>query len=327
MNIAVIGLGSMGKRRIRILKKLYPDAQIIGVETNQTRRQEVEQSLEIKGIDNIAALKDYNINSVCVCTSPLSHGKIINQCLEMGFNVFSEINLVDDLYDENIALAKKKNLTLFLSSTRLYRKETLYIDDTIRNINSKVRYIYHVGQYLPDWHPWEDYKIFFVSDKRTNGCREIMAIEFPWLYKVFGKITHWNVISDKMTSLDIDYPDCYMLQLVHDSGTKGVFIIDVVSRKAVRNMEIFGEDVYITWNGMPTGLYKLDLDSKEMMNIELYQSTENVKGYSPIIIENAYTDELIDFFAAINQGKKAKYDFEKDKEILSIIDAIENKGQ
>ena len=38
-----------------------------------------------------------------------------------------------------------------------------------------------LGQYLPDWHPWESYKSFFVSNKKTNGCRELFAIELHGL--------------------------------------------------------------------------------------------------------------------------------------------------
>ncbi|MDE6927475.1 MAG: hypothetical protein K2P06_01985, partial [Muribaculaceae bacterium] len=66
-------------------------------------------------------------------------------------------------------------------------------------------YIYHVGQYLPEWHPWENYQDFFVGDKRTNGCREIMAIEFPWLIETFGEIREVSVLHDKMSHLNIDY--------------------------------------------------------------------------------------------------------------------------
>ena len=45
MNVAVIGLGSMGKRRIRLIRELYPEANIVAIDydpgashTNQTNR-------------------------------------------------------------------------------------------------------------------------------------------------------------------------------------------------------------------------------------------------------------------------------------------------
>ena len=105
-----------------------------------------------------------------------------------------------------MSLAKEVCKTLFLSSTFFYREEIRYIRSKISN-DKKWNYSYHIGQYLPDWHPWESYKDFFLGDKRTNGCREIMAIELPWLTGTFGEVDRVNVLSDKLTGLNIDYKD------------------------------------------------------------------------------------------------------------------------
>ena len=51
-----------------------------------------------------------------VCTAPLTHAGIITELLQNGLPVFTELNLVPDGYEENIALAKEKGLPLFLSS-------------------------------------------------------------------------------------------------------------------------------------------------------------------------------------------------------------------
>ena len=198
MKILVVGLGSMGKRRIGILRDICPDAQIIGVDRMPQRR---EESAEKFGITCCAELDDaLKMGAKCavISTSPLSHSGIINACLKSGVNVFTELNLVPDLYEENIRLAKEKNVVLFLSSTFLYRNETKYIIDKVNKAESPLNYIYHIGQYLPDWHTWESYKDYFVGDKRTNGCREIMAIDFPWLMDTFGDVKQMNVFSDKI---------------------------------------------------------------------------------------------------------------------------------
>ena len=75
-----------------------------------------------------------------------------------------------------------------------------------------VNYIYHIGQYLPDWHPWENYKNFFVGDRRTGGVREIFGIDLPWLLDAFGPVKHVYAEKDKLSGLEIDYPD---LSLIH----------------------------------------------------------------------------------------------------------------
>ncbi len=320
-NVAIIGLGSMGKRRIRLIKQIDNKINIIGVDSNAERRKEAEEKFGIQTVSDIE-----EVNSVLcafVCTPPLTHSNIIKICLSRGFHVFTELNLVDDLYDENIKLSKDKGLILFLSSTFLYRDEIQYIAKEVKNAVGKVNYSYHVGQYLPDWHPWENYRNFFVGNKRSNGCREIMAIELPWLTMAFGDVKKCHVISEKMSGLDIDYPDCYMIQIEHSSGIKGMLTVDVVSRKAVRNLEIFGENIYLSWDGSPSGLCKYNIHKGKNENISLYSEIDKQDGYSAFVIENAYKKEIEHFFRQIENTTSAIYDFEDDRKILKLIDFIE----
>lgn len=320
MNIAVIGLGSMGKRRIRLVQEMYPKFQIIGVDGREDRRKEAYTKFGISCYENLNQ-SDVKIDSVFVCTSPLSHNKIIADALTKGCHVFTELNLVDDGYEENINLAKTKGLVLFLSSTFFYREEIRYIRGQICN-EQKWNYIYHIGQYLPDWHPWESYKDFFLGDKRTNGCREIMAIELPWLLGTFGDVEKINVLSGKQTDLNIDYNDNYMIQLQHSNGNKGSLIVDVVSPCAVRNFEIYTENRYITWSGTPESLKVYNPQTKLLENISLNEETEHIEGYRAFVVENAYKNEIREFFDVVLNGKTPLYGFEQDKHILQLIDSI-----
>ena len=315
----------MGKRRIRLIQQIDSSIDLVGVDSNQQRCNEAKERFSIETLNNIDEIND--AQCAFVCTSPLSHSKIINACLKKGLNVFTELNLVDDMYDENIQLADEKGVVLFLSSTFLYREEIEYMSKRVKECGCNVHYCYHIGQYLPDWHPWENYKNFFVNDRRSNGCREIMAIELPWLTKAFGKVTDFYKISNKMTDLDIDYDDNYMIMLEHESGARGSLLVDVVSRKAVRNLEIFGEKIYLSWNGSPTGLFEYDYDEKISKNIALYRHIDQLEGYSAFVIENIYKKEIEAFFHQVKTGLPAIYDFNDDKEILKLIDRIEGVSQ
>ena len=120
MKIVVIGLGSMGKRRIRLLRELYPDFFVFGVDRRRERREEVHERFGIECVDSIdTVVKIYEIDAAFVCTSPLSHSSIITKCLQNNWNVFTELNLVLDGYERNINLAQEKGCKLFLSSTFL----------------------------------------------------------------------------------------------------------------------------------------------------------------------------------------------------------------
>lgn len=320
MDVAIIGLGSMGKRRIRLIKELYPEISILGIDARRDRRDETEKQLNVKTLSSLDEVK-CKIDCAFVCTSPLSHASIVKECLQRKWNVFTELNLVDDGYEENLCLAKNNGCILFLSSTFLYREEIKYIGSSV-DPDKKWNYIYHIGQYLPDWHPWESYKDFFIGDKRTNGCREIMAIELPWLSKVFGDVEDVKTISDKMTGLSIDFFDNYMIQLVHKNGNKGCLIIDVVSPVAVRKFEAYAEDRYISWNGTPDSIFEFDPESNKLKSVQLLEKADHLEGYSAFVVENAYKNEIKEFFEVVKNKKQPIYDYEQDQVILKLIDMI-----
>lgn len=322
MNVIVIGLGSMGKRRIRLMKTMKLPVNIVGIDSKPDRCDDVKDKFGIECFTSLEqAEKLESIECAFICTSPLSHANLIQSCLSHGYHVFTEINLVSEKYDENMALAKEKGLVLFLSSTPMYKSEMQFVEKRLKQNNKKCAYSYHVGQYLPDWHPWDNIKDFFVGNRRTNGCREILAIELPWMQNVFGRIEKVNVIKRNFTDLDIGYPDTYMIQLEHENGSVGSLIVDVVSRQAVRQLEIFNEDIYIKWNGTPDSLYEKDIASGELKQV---QSGEYIheKGYGDFVNEYAYMKEIEDFFEVL-QGKSPLYNFESDMETLKIIDIIE----
>lgn len=328
MKIAVIGLGSMGKRRIRLIQKYNKNYEIIGIDLQENRRREAEK---LYGILTAADLKtvfsEQKIDAVFISSSPLSHAGIIENCLEQGIHIFSELNLTADGYEKNIRLAKEKEKVLFLSSTFLYRDEIRFMREQVEKQKGKLGYQYHVGQYLPDWHPWERYQNFFIGKKETNGCREIFAIELPWLISVFGEITGIEVIRRKISKLEIDFDDQYLLLLQHENGHAGTLIVDVVARKAVRNFELTGEELYLRWDGSPTGLFLYDIEKKQEKNIKLYEEIDKIEGYCSFVVENAYYHEIVNFFETISGKSEAKYSFEMDKKILDWIDVIEGKVQ
>ena len=267
---------------------------------------------------------DVNSGLCFLSIPPLTHAKIISQALNENLNVFTEINLVNDDYDKNMELANKNDLILFLSSTQLYRKEINYIHKRIQEYDEKTSYIYHIGNYLPDWHPWESYKNFFVGNKKTNGIREILAIELPWIIKVFSKVSYVHVSKAKYTALDIDYPDNFIITLEHENGDKGALIIDLVSRKPVRNLEVIGEQKYLSWDGKPTGLEDFDIENQQPVNINLYDDIDTQENYNETVIENAYYEEIKEFFECIDSRKSSKHSFKEDEYVLSVIDVIES---
>lgn len=320
MKVAVVGLGSMGKRRIRLMKQYAPDLEIIGVDHDEKRCASAREEFGIRICDTLERLcGQETIDCGFVCTSPLSHCQIIRQFIQYGISVFTEMNLIADGYEEFI---QTKQVKLFLSSTFLYRRDLAWVIDRVRG--QRVDYIYHTGQYLPDWHPWEDYRHFFVADKRTNGCREILAIELPWMIACFGEIRKVTVKKDNLSGLEIDYPDNYIVLLEHENGSKGMLAADVVARKAIRRLEIYNEQMEIRWDGTPDSLEEWDVGEGKMRPVPVYDDVMRDARYCDTIIENAYMDEIAAFFAWLKgDASQVRYSFRQDIEVLRLIDEIE----
>ena len=322
MRVVVIGLGSMGRRRIRLMQAMSNAPEIVGVNRSAERRAQVEKEFGIRTFATLdEALAAAKPQAAFLCTAPASHGSAVMECIAAGLDIFMEINLLGGWYAEAAALAAAKGVKLFISSTPVYRREMRYIADAVRG--EPVNYLYHCGQYLPDWHPWEDYHNFFAAKKETNGCREILCVEMPWIEKAFGKVESVQVMSGRLTSLDIDFPDHYMIMLRHEGGTKGFYCQDVVARKGLRRLEVFSEKLHIFWEGTPDTLSEYDFEAKALKPVKLYDDVVQDGRYNANIIENAYADEIAAFFDYVKNGVTPPYTFDEDAHTLAVVDEIE----
>lgn len=324
MKALIVGLGSMGKRRARLLGTL--GVQVIGVDSNESRAKEAGDLLT-RAYKSIAEALLEAPDVAFVCTSPLSHHAIEKELLSAGLHVFTELNLVNGGYGELIAIAKEKNLIAFPSSTWLYRKEMEYITKKVKEKGGKCAYTYHIGQYLPDWHPWESYKDYFIGNAKTNGCREIMALELPWLVRAFGPIREVTSVSRRLTDLEITYPDTYMVQILHEGGAIGSLTVDITSPLPVRTFEAIGEGLQLFWEGRPDTLAEFNKETRKREAVALYDNVTRQEGYASFIIENAYLDEIKAFLGAVEGTVKPIYTLEDDAEILAVIDRIEGEAK
>ena len=322
MNVLVVGYGSMGRRRIRLYKQLDKNAEFICVDSNSERIKQIKDDGHIAYADLKEAIKE-NPDYAFVCTSPLSHAAIIPILLKNKINTFTEINLSSKNYDEMIQLAKENDVKLFLSSTMIYKKQIQKIKELVQKEVQPLTYIYHIGQYLPDWHPWESYKDFFIGKKESNGCREIYAIQLPWIIDTFGEVERVNKTSHKTTKLEIDYDDSYITTFEHKNGSKGVFVVDIVSRVATTYLEIIGENLHITWDGSNDGLKIYNINERKVERFMAYENLEHNEKYAVNIVENTYLDEIKDFVSFILNGTEPKWSIQKDYYVLGLIDKIE----
>ena len=99
---------------------------------------------------------------------------------------------------------------------------------------------------------------------------------------------------------------------------------DVVTRKSIRHIDVYGETFQMSWNGTADSLQEYNIETKKMQTIQFDDASEHVEGYAAFITENPYREELNAFLAQIaNSEAMPAWTFEKDFELLKIIDKIE----
>lgn len=70
MKFLVVGLGSMGKRRIRLIKENYKDIILIGVDLNGIRCAEIKELFDLKTYSSLdEAINEENPDAAFICLS------------------------------------------------------------------------------------------------------------------------------------------------------------------------------------------------------------------------------------------------------------------
>ena len=231
MKFLIIGLGSMGKRRIRNLQYLG-EHDIIGYDINEERRKECEKKYEIKIYDDIHRAMAEDPDALIISTPPDYHIDYELLAAKNNRHFFCEADISTEGMMELINICKNKNIISAPSATLRFNESILKIKDIVINnkIGNVVAFTYHMGQYLPDWHPWENISNFYVGKRETSATREMVPFELQWLTWIFGDIERLSCLKGKVSSLTVDIDDVYQLILQFKNKILGHLLIDVVSR-------------------------------------------------------------------------------------------------
>jgi predicted dehydrogenase len=325
MKFLIVGLGSMGKRRIRNLKYLKA-GEIIGFDTLEARRKEAEEKYGIKTYDNFDNAMKEQPDSLIISTPPDLHVKYALEAARRNKHFFMEASVVDDGMDELITVCRSKNIVAAPSCTMRFQPSIKKMKELVDSkvIGNILLFSHHSGQYLPDWHPWEDYRKFYVAKKATGAAREIVSFELVWLEWVFGEIDTVSCFKGKLSSLDIDIDDAYQCIMEFKNKVLGNMLVDVISRVAERSCEIYGEKGNIRWEwGSGVKVYTSD-DKKWKEYAE--QAGTRVAGYDEKIAEEPYVEEIGTFVRAVKGEIKYPYTLEEDKRVLDVLKDLERSS-
>jgi predicted dehydrogenase len=324
MKFLIIGLGSMGKRRIRNLQALS-ETDIIGFDIEEGKRKETEYKYKIKTFPKIEEALKEKPDVFIISTPPHLHYQYADIAIENNIPFFMELNLISEGLKEIIDKGTQKGILMAASCDMRYIESIKRIKEFIKSgkIGQVTSFTYHVGQYLPDWHPWEDYRKFFGAREDTNACREIIPGELNWLQSIFGNVNSVMGLKGKFSDLEIEVPDTYQI-IMKFNNLLGHYLVDVVSRFPYRKIRIIGTQGTIVWDH---GKKLVRLYSAEEKKWEDFPEKEGKieKGY--LHKEEPYIEEIRNFISALKKEKEYPYPLPEDLETLKVLDAIEESTQ
>lgn len=323
MKFLIVGLGSMGKRRIRNLKYLQQE-DIIGFDVSKERTKEIANKYSIETCNNIEEVLEKKPDVLIISTPPELHMKYAKIAIENGIHFFTEASVVQDDMEDVVKQLDNSDIVGLPSCTMRYHPIVKKVNEVLKSgkLGKVLAFTYHSGQYLPDWHPWEDYRKFYVSQKETGACREIVPFELVWITSTFGKIK--KVFSDKakISSLAVDIDDIYNVLLDCENGVKGVLTVDIISRPAIRKLTILTErgTVIADWYAKSVNYYIFDQGWKNVMIDDGLIEKDYLHG------EKMYIEEMENLLNSIQKKINPPYTFSEDLKILKILSAIEKSS-
>ena len=255
--VLVVGLGSIGKRHLRIARETLPAADI-----RVLRHQPCDSTPELANgcfgsiedacafapqisvvanpapmhIENAVALA--GVGSHLLIEKPLSHTASDAQIL------------LQDAYCRDIVLQVGYNLRFFPS---LEKFRVLLQGGAIGRVLS-VRC--EIGQYLPSWRPDSDYRMGVSAHKELGGGVLLeLSHELDYLRWLFGEVAWVNAYLGQQSALEIDVEDTAHLTLGFEPDHTGQAMVatvslDFIRHDTTRHCIAIGERGSLRWNGL-----------------------------------------------------------------------------
>ncbi len=325
MKFLVIGLGSMGKRRVRCLKTLG-HTDIVGFDPREDRRKETQEQYAIKTIESLpSSLAEFD--ALIISTPPDIHDHYMKLSLKENIPCFVEASVIVDELPQLNKIAREKNVFIAPSCTLKFHPMIREIKNIVQSkkYGKLCNFTYNCGQYLPDWHPWEKVSDYYVSKKETGGAREIVAFELTWLADIIASSIDIKGYYGKTMDVGADIDDTYVATLKWDGGY-GIFQVDVVARFATRLLIMNFEKAQLRWDWDDRCIRIFDADTQAWSKIEQTYG-ESHPGYNKNILEDIYINEIKSFILGIQNPKEFPSTLDEDIRILSMMKRIEETNE
>ncbi|MGB4069917.1 MAG: Gfo/Idh/MocA family oxidoreductase [Nitrospira sp.] len=247
--ILIAGLGSIGLRHLNNLLQLgEKDILLL-----RTQNEPVKEAPNLPVYTNLQDALLQNPEAVIVSNPTSHHMDVAMQAARAGCNLFVEKPLSHtwENVENLLALAKEKRIIGMVGfdmhfDPGLQKVRQLLKEGTIGHITAIQA---QVGQYLPDWHPWEDYRKGVSAQVETGGGVILDLIhEIDYVTWLMGGAREVISMNDHVSTLEIETEDTASIMIRFKNNAIGTINLDYIQRTLSRSSRIVGEEGTITWD-------------------------------------------------------------------------------
>jgi predicted dehydrogenase len=319
--VLVVGLGSMGRRRVRNMQALGI-GRIIGFDTREDRRQESEKLNGIETVESFDAGTALNPDALVISTPPHRHLEYAHAGIDTNIPFFMEANcfvegmadLVEALHGRELVAAPSRTLW-FIEGV----KKAHELLDT-GALGTPAMFQHHCGHALPLWHPWEDYREFYGGWKEAKGAGwDMIGFELYALTYLFGPVKSLSAMYGKRASFDTPVDDTFQINLEFAGGTLGHAMIEVVSPVSYRTLRIVSEKGVIAWDHVQNTLDLFTTEADAWTRFTQDAGHAEPMYHAP---EEPYIEEMDAFFKAVVGETPYPATFEDELGIMRLVDGV-----
>ncbi len=319
MKFAVIGLGSMGKRRVRDLLQL--GHAVVGFDIRQDRREEAKA---LYGIDTVVLpdkLLHEGVDACVISTPPDIHQEYYEWCFNNKQPFFCEANIFTPRAEWFAEMERSSGVRGYSSGTWRYHPLFLRLKEEVEKIGmGGINTVhYHYGGYLPYWHPWESYADFYAGQRKTSAVREMVPFEAESLVWLFGPVKAVCALNKRASEWETDMDDTYHLLLEFESGISGSLLVELHQVNPFRLARVSAREHSFT----------LDLAAQELLRYSLADDSwrklkpASLRALSTFNFEDIYHQEIASFVGALEGKNDYPKTWAEDRHLSDILFAAE----
>ncbi len=258
MKILIAGYGSIGRRHFRNLLNIGID-EILFYSTQKSTIEKEEISGFIIETDLDKALA-HKPDAVIVSNPTSLHLEVAIPAAKAGCHLLIEKPLSHNMegLDEFRKIINETGKKVLMGFQFRYHPGLKQIKELLseRKIGKPLSVRVHWGEYLPDWHPWENYRDGY-SARADLGGGVILTIchPFDYLRWLLGEINSVQAFLGYDGDLGlIEVEDTAEINLKFENGVIGSVHLNYNQRPPVHDLEIIGSEGTIYWNGLDGSL-------------------------------------------------------------------------